>query len=144
MKSIGVLGAGTWGMALAKVLSCAGNRVTVWSALEREIDEFSATRRHPNLPGMEIPQDILFTKEIKHACREQDFVLFAVPSVFVRATAQKAAPPPRNRRRQQSRHLFPRNPRKNPRSSPQNSLRKRPSSPLSRKAICMLLPGQAS
>lgn len=92
MKSIGILGAGTWGMALAKVLSCAGNRVTVWSALEREIDEFSATRRHPNLPGMEVPQDILFTKDIKHACREQDFVLFAVPSVFVRATAQKAAP----------------------------------------------------
>ena len=92
MKSIGVLGAGTWGMALAKVLSCAGNRVTVWSALEREIDEFSASRRHPNLPGMQIPQEIRFTKEIAEACREQDFVLFAVPSVFVRDTAKKAAP----------------------------------------------------
>ena len=92
MKSIGVLGAGTWGMALAKVLSCAGNRVTVWSALEREIDEFSVTRRHPNLPGMEIPQQIRFTKDIAEVCREQDFVLFAVPSVFVRNTARKAAP----------------------------------------------------
>ena len=92
MKSIGVLGAGTWGMALAKVLSCAGNRVTVWSALEREIDEFSVTRRHPNLPGMEIPAQIRFTKEIQQACAQQDFVLFAVPSVFVRNTARKAAP----------------------------------------------------
>lgn len=92
MKTIGILGAGTWGMALAKTLSCAGNRVTVWSALEREIDEFSATRVHPNLPGMEIPREILFTKDIAQACQKQDFVLFAVPSVFVRSTAQKAAP----------------------------------------------------
>ena len=92
MKSIGILGAGTWGMALAKTLSCAGNRVTVWSAIEREIDEFSAKRVHPNLPGMEIPQEILFTKDIAQACQKQDFVLFAVPSVFVRSTAQKAAP----------------------------------------------------
>ena len=92
MKTIGILGAGTWGMALAKTLSCAGNRVTVWSAIEREIDEFSAKRVHPNLPGMEIPQEILFTKDIAQACQKQDFVLFAVPSVFVRSTAQKAAP----------------------------------------------------
>lgn len=92
MKAIGILGAGTWGMALAKTLSCAGNRVTVWSAIEREVDEFSANRVHPNLPGMQIPQDILFTKNIAEACQAQDFVLFAVPSVFVRSTAKKAAP----------------------------------------------------
>lgn len=92
MKTIGVLGAGTWGMALAKVLSCAGNRVTVWSALEREVDEFSLTRRHPNLPGMQIPQEIEFTKDIAEVCTRKDFLLFAVPSVFVRGTARKAAP----------------------------------------------------
>lgn len=92
MKSIGILGAGTWGMALAKVLAEAGHRVTVWSAIEREIDEFSVTRKHPNLPGMQIPQSILFTKEMAQVCCEQDFLLFAVPSVFVRSTARKAAP----------------------------------------------------
>ena len=92
MKTIGILGAGTWGMALAKVLSCAGNRVTVWSAIEREIDEFSVTRVHPNLPGMQIPREIIFTKDIAQVCNDQDFLLFAVPSVFVRGTARKAAP----------------------------------------------------
>ena len=92
MKTIGILGAGTWGMALAKVLACAGNRVTVWSAIEREIDEFSVTRVHPNLPGMQIPQEIIFTKDMAQVCCDQDFLLFAVPSVFVRGTARKAAP----------------------------------------------------
>ena len=92
MKKIGVLGAGTWGMALARMLSNSGHEVTVWSALEREIEEFSATRRHPNLPGMVIPDAIAFTKDIETVCVGKDILLFAVPSPFVRATARKAAP----------------------------------------------------
>lgn len=92
MKKIGVLGAGTWGMALARMLSISGHQVTVWSALEQEVEEFSATRRHPNLPGMVIPEEILFTKEIQAVCTGMDILLFAVPSPFVRSTARKAAP----------------------------------------------------
>ena len=92
MTKIGVLGAGTWGMALARMLCLSGNQVTVWSALEREIDEFSATRRHPNLPGMIIPEQLRFTKEIAQVCQDQEILLFAVPSPFVRGTARKAAP----------------------------------------------------
>ena len=92
MTKIGVLGAGTWGMALARMLCLSGNEVTVWSALEKEIDEFSATRRHPNLPGMVIPDELIFTKQIEEVCRDKEILLFAVPSPFVRATARKAAP----------------------------------------------------
>lgn len=92
MKKIGVLGAGTWGMALARMLCNSGHEVTVWSALEREIDEFSVTRRHPNLPGMVIPDAIAFTKDMQQVCTGKDILLFAVPSPFVRATAAKAAP----------------------------------------------------
>ena len=91
MTKIGVLGAGTWGMALARMLQLSGNAVTVWSALEREVEEFSATRRHPNLPGMEIPEEIRFTKDMEEVCRDKEILLFAVPSPFVRATARKAA-----------------------------------------------------
>lgn len=89
---IGVLGAGTWGMALARMLSNMGYEVTVWSALEREVEEYSATRIHPNLPGMAIPDEIIFTKEIEVCCKRKNILLFAVPSVFVRGTAAKARP----------------------------------------------------
>ena len=92
MTKIGVLGAGTWGMALARMLCISGHEVTVWSALEREVEEFSATRCHPNLPGMVIPDEIEFTKQIEEVCRNKEILLFAVPSPFVRATARKAAP----------------------------------------------------
>lgn len=92
MKKIGVLGAGTWGMALARMLANSGHEVMVWSAIAREIDEFSEKRVHPNLPGMIIPDEIQFTKKIEEVCAGKDILLFAVPSVFVRSTTAVAAP----------------------------------------------------
>ena len=92
MKKIGVLGAGTWGMALARMLCNAGNEVLVWSAIGAEIDSLSQTRRHPNLPEMVIPEELQFTKSIEEVCRDKDILLFAVPSVFVRSTAASARP----------------------------------------------------
>lgn len=92
MASIGVLGAGTWGVALARMLVNAGHEVTVWSALPAEIDELSRTRRQKNLPDMAIPEKTVFTKHLEEACAQKDLLLFAVPSVFVRATARAAAP----------------------------------------------------
>ncbi len=90
--NIGVLGAGTWGMALARMLSNSDHRVTVWSALPHEIETYSKNRRHPNLPGMVIPDAIRFTCDIEEVCKEKDLILFAVPSLYVRNTAAKAAP----------------------------------------------------
>ena len=49
--SIGVLGAGTWGMALARMLTVSGNDVQVWSAIEAEVDNLSATRYTPICRG---------------------------------------------------------------------------------------------
>lgn len=92
MVKIGVLGAGTWGMALARMLANMNYEITVWSALEREVDEYSRTRRHPNLPGMAIPDSITFTKNVEDACADKNIILFAVPSVFVRSTSKTAAP----------------------------------------------------
>lgn len=88
---IGVIGAGTWGMALARMLSNSEHKVTVWSALPAEVEELSKTRHQKNMPNMEIPADIAFTKEINEACQEKDILLFAVPSVFVRSTAKRAS-----------------------------------------------------
>lgn len=89
---IGVIGAGTWGMALARMLSNTGNDVTVWSALPEELEQLSRERRQKNLPGMVIPAAVGFTASIEAACADKDLLLFAVPSVFVRQTARRAAP----------------------------------------------------
>lgn len=90
MSKIGVLGAGTWGTALARQLTNCGHKVTVWSALPDEIDSLIITRRQKNLPDMVIPQQTEFTKSICEACDSKDLLLFAVPSVYVRSTTKGA------------------------------------------------------
>lgn len=91
MTKVGVLGAGTWGIALARMLAVNGKDVTVWSALPEELKNLRATRRHPNLPGMELPESMHYTADLAELCVNKDLLLFAVPSVFVRSTAKKAA-----------------------------------------------------
>lgn len=92
MSKVGIIGAGTWGIALARVLANAKNEVTVWSAITSEIDELASTNCHPKLPGVILPGNICYTKEIEYVCREKDFLIMAVPSVFVRSTVALAAP----------------------------------------------------
>ena len=87
---ITILGAGTWGIALARMLTVSGHEVTVWSAIEKEITDLAATHRHPHLPDVEIPADIFLTTDIESACAGCKILLFAVPSVFVRSTAKNA------------------------------------------------------
>ena len=88
---IGVLGAGTWGIALAKLLCENRHRVTVWSALPEEIEWLSGGHEHKNLPGVKLPRDIEYTADIGKALGA-DFVLFAVPSAFARSTVRAASP----------------------------------------------------
>lgn len=92
MIKIAVFGAGTWGIALARLLAVNGRDVTVWSAIPAELKSLSTTHRHPNLPGMELPSSMHYTADIEEACTGKDILLFAVPSPFVRSTAKKAAP----------------------------------------------------
>lgn len=89
---IGIIGAGTWGIALARMLCNAGNRVTVWSAVSTEIDVLTLSNRHPNFPDAELPTEIKYTKDIKEACIGMDIVTFAVPSTYIRETARSASP----------------------------------------------------
>lgn len=87
MASIGILGAGTWGAALTKLLAVNGHRTQLWSAIPKEIEDLSATKTHPNLPGMTMPDNVSYTTDIKEVVTDKDVVLLVVPSVYVRSTA---------------------------------------------------------
>ena len=92
MSRTAVIGSGTWGSALAMLLSHNGHEVTVWSAFQEEIDGFLATRKHPNLPGSDFPESIFFTSDLEKAMADKEILVLAVPSVFTRGTAAKMAP----------------------------------------------------
>ena len=92
MASIGVIGAGTWGTALAVLLHNNGHETAVWSALPEEIEEMKQTRRHKNLPEITLPEEIFLTSDLETAMEEKDVLIMAVPSVFVRSTAARMKP----------------------------------------------------
>ncbi len=90
MKKIGVLGAGTIGMSMARMLYNSGNDVQVWSAIKSELEECETTGKHHNLPGMTIPEGIRYTGDIAEVCRDKDLLMFAIPSVFIRGAVSTA------------------------------------------------------
>ena len=89
MAAVGIIGAGTWGTALAVLLNNNGQDVTIWSAFDTEIQEMSRTRRHKNLPEVVLPDQIQMTADLRTAMAEKDMLIMAVPSVYVRSTAAK-------------------------------------------------------
>ena len=89
---IGIIGAGTWGMALARMLSKSGHGVQVWSPHPETVERLAATRTQKNLPDMIIPEAVRFTKEMEEVCSNKDMLVFAVPSVYVRSAARQANP----------------------------------------------------
>ena len=89
MANVGVLGAGSWGTALALLLHKNGHHVTVWSISKEEVEMLSKEREHKSkLPGVKLPEEMQFTNVLEEAIQGKDFMVLAVPSPFTRATAR--------------------------------------------------------
>ena len=93
MANIGIIGAGSWGTALAWLISNNGSRVTVWSVIEEEIQMLKEGREQKDkLPGVILPADMEFTTDLASAVDGKDMLVLAVPSPYTRSTAAKMAP----------------------------------------------------
>ena len=93
MERVGVIGAGSWGIALAVVLAKNGHQVTVWSIIEDEIAMLKEKHEHVDkLPGVKLPESMEFTTDLEQAVRTSDMLVLAVPSIFTRSTAKSMAP----------------------------------------------------
>jgi glycerol-3-phosphate dehydrogenase (NAD(P)+) len=92
MTTIGVIGGGAWGTALATVAARAGNRVTMW-VLEPEVAE-AINRTHENttyLPGVALPEGISASPALE-ALAGMDAYLLVPPAQFMRKTTADLAP----------------------------------------------------
>lgn len=90
-KHIGVLGAGSWGTALAVLLAEKGLPVTLWGHDGSHIDAMKASGANERyLPGVQLPASIAPTSQLKDLC-SCDLVLFVTPSKALREVALQFA-----------------------------------------------------
>ena len=93
MAKISIIGAGSWGTALARLLAVNGHDVVMWSIVEDEIRMLQENHEHlTKLPGVKLPDDIVFTTDMECAVKGKDILVLAVPSPYTRSTSRTMAP----------------------------------------------------
>ena len=92
MAKVMILGAGSFGVALALLCHNCGHEVTVWSHRREEAERLQVEREQKKLlPGVKLPQEIAFTATLE-AAQACDLAILAVPSFAVRQTSRLLAP----------------------------------------------------
>jgi len=90
MSHAAVIGAGSWGTALARVLADKGETVFLWGRDPAHTDEIQRTRQNARyLPGVELPSNLLATSDLARAVVDASLLLLVVPSHTLRATVEK-------------------------------------------------------
>ena len=80
-SAIGIIGAGGWGIALAKLLSDKGQPTTLWCRSSESYRELQETREHSTyLPGVKLPATVEVTRSLDRAVAGKALIICVVPS----------------------------------------------------------------
>jgi len=89
---VAVLGAGSWGTALAKHMADTGHRVSLWCRREAQASALRDDRENKQyLPGHGFPEGLSITSELEEALGRKEYVLSVIPSQQTRETWKRAA-----------------------------------------------------
>jgi len=84
-KKISVIGDGGWGTTLAIILAKNGHDVTLWGAFKRNVEQLRRNRINQKfLPGIKIPDKIVFTDDLQATVHEAEIFVLAMPSKYLR------------------------------------------------------------
>ena len=90
MKKLAVIGGGSWGTALAIVLTPHFSHIRLWVYEEDLAERMSASRQNDvYLPGFSLPGHIQVTSRLETALEDAEIVLSVVPSHLVRSVYEK-------------------------------------------------------
>jgi glycerol-3-phosphate dehydrogenase (NAD(P)+) len=93
MPTIAVLGAGSWGTALAVHLGRVGHTVRLWARDARLAAEIATRRANAvYLPDVSLPDEVSVTAALEDALARTDLIVSAIPSHGCRAVMRTAAP----------------------------------------------------
>lgn len=89
---IAVIGGGSWGTALAKVLANKGEVVSLWAYEQAVVDAITVHHENtPYLPGVPLPENLTASHNLQTVLENAHVVLFAVPSQHARAILNQMA-----------------------------------------------------
>jgi len=90
-EHIAVLGSGAWGTAIAKVIAQKQKDVLIWSYETDVRDEINNSQRNTRyLPGVDLPKSLRATTNIEEAAEGKQYLIYAVPSMFLLDTLKKS------------------------------------------------------
>ena len=93
MEKICVLGAGSWGSALALVLAKKGYEVSLWTLNEEQANKINKTKENIEyLPGVLFPNNIKVTTDIEESVSNSKLIVLAVPSQAIRTISKQIKP----------------------------------------------------
>ena len=88
---IAILGAGAWGTAIAKVIAEKQKDVIIWSFEEETRDDINLRQHNSRyLPDVKLPENIKSTSDIEEASEGRQYLIYAVPSMFLLDTLKKS------------------------------------------------------
>jgi glycerol-3-phosphate dehydrogenase (NAD(P)+) len=88
-----VMGAGSWGTVVAKLLRDAGCEVTLWGRRADVVDSVNERRENPDyLPGIKLPEGLRATLDPAEALAGAEFVALAVPAQTLRQNLSQWVP----------------------------------------------------
>lgn len=91
MSRVSILGAGSWGTALAIVAARGGHLVRIWARDQSVVEAIGRTRANPYyLSDFSLPKNVLATSSLKEALDGAEFVLLVVPSHAMRTLLERA------------------------------------------------------
>ncbi len=92
-KKAAVIGAGSWGIALAFRLYKNGLNVTLWARNENTVRKLDAEREDKDkLPGVILDKNIAITNDLEEAINDAEYIIITVPSIAVRQVCQNMKP----------------------------------------------------
>lgn len=91
MKKISIIGAGSFGTAIAVVLGHSGYSITIWAREKEVVDGINQNGFNPEyISDVELPKSVCASYSIEEALRESEMVVFATPSHALREVASKS------------------------------------------------------